>query len=506
VGVVEILVLCLAAAAAVFALQWDLGVNLSDEGFLWYGSQRTLAGEACQRDFYGYDPGRYYWSAMVFRILGADGLPEQRAANALFGLLGLTAAGLMAWRNRWPRPVAWGLVGVLAFQMGYPQHKAYEQALSLAALWPAWRILTAPRMSSLAWAGLATGLAVWMGRNHGFYFLLIALSSYAFATWRRGHRPHWSEAGGFLCGLAAGAIPHVVFFGSHPGAWEAMLRSLRGSEYVQNPLPVPWPWRISIADWGDAASLQMAAVSLLCVLVPLVYGAMLWRGWRRKEAFPVAAALAGLAYLHHAFDRADLAHIAQGILPWTVCVAWFLAERGRALGPRRTLWSAVAVLGLILVAWTPIQPLWLEKAALRSGRPWVVQSISGRDLRIQPEQALLLRTAEETFELAGRRDGCLLTVPHLTLVYPLLHTRAPTWESYYISRRSPDTQARLVGEMIHWDTRAVLLQPEAAVDGREELKFRNAYPILWEYIRTHYALASRPGLPSGLELYLRKAD
>jgi hypothetical protein len=62
---------------------------MGDEGWLWYVSQRTALEEVPLRDFFSYDPGRYYWSAFIFKLLRGDGLFEQIVADDLFGLIGL---------------------------------------------------------------------------------------------------------------------------------------------------------------------------------------------------------------------------------------------------------------------------------------------------------------------------------------------------------------------------------------------------------------------------------
>src|SRR6266545_4510165 len=75
-----------------FLLQGNVGLDIADEGFLWYGTIRTALGEVPIRDFQAYDPARYYWGALWFKVIGNNGIIALRISEALFQFLGLSLA------------------------------------------------------------------------------------------------------------------------------------------------------------------------------------------------------------------------------------------------------------------------------------------------------------------------------------------------------------------------------------------------------------------------------
>src|SRR5579884_408893 len=158
-------------AVALFLLQWRYGFNWSDEGWLWYISQRTALGQIPIRDFFSYDPGRYYWSALFFKLLRRDGLFEQLIANAAFGVLGLATLYFAMAKMQVPRAWRIAVLAVLAVMFGFPRHKTYEQALSLICIAAAAFAISKPSSLKRWFAfGIAIGLAAFIGRNSGLYF------------------------------------------------------------------------------------------------------------------------------------------------------------------------------------------------------------------------------------------------------------------------------------------------------------------------------------------------
>ena len=507
--VVEASLFSAAIASLVFVLQWRYGFNWGDEGWLWYISQRTALGQVPVRDIFSYDPGRYYWTAVVFKALGKNGLFEQLVANYLFGAVGLVITYIAMARVGVSRGWRVAILVLLGIVLGFPRHKIFEQSLSLIAAAGIAFILAAPERPKRWFIyGVATGFAAFVGRNSGLYFAIAAVLAFVLLRIAGARIASVRSIGALLGGIAVGYSP--IFF---------MMLRVRGfaSAFLDSVLLTPkWSWRLRIPfPWHSHASglhgldaWQLRAVSWLCLAVPVTYALVVWYGSRTHASRPLTlatgASLAGIPYLHHAFYHADFFHIAQGVVPFVIAGGAFFYHFW-LLNRRRWSLACFSVLVLLVMAcWLPMQPLAQHLRAKANGSQSLDRiTIDGRDFEVPAQQAQVMHAVESAFHSCGAADGSFLQAPYYPGLYAFLKTRAPSWDVYYLWPRSDDVQKKEIEALIQNRTALVLLNRDASFDGQEWLKIGNTNPKLVEYVSSEYA-RTRTTLPQGFELDARQ--
>jgi hypothetical protein len=501
--VIESALLSILVCAALFLLQWRYGFNWSDEGWLWYISQRTALGQIPIRNFFSYDPGRYYWSAFFFKLLRGDGLFEQLIANAAFGAFGLAAIYFAMARMQVNRAWRIAMLIVLAIMLGFPRHKTYEQALSLICAAAAAFVISRPSAVKRWFGfGVAIGVAAFIGRNSGVYFagaalLLLLLLKAARAQFRLSRAMLACVAGTVL-----GYSPMIFMLAFVRGFASAFYQSILFTPHWQLSLPIPFPWHLHVKGLPTVDMLQARAVSLLCIVVPITYLFAIWKWMKRSDArllqLGAAASVAGLPYLHHAFSRADFFHIAQGILPFAI-VAGALALQFWRSG-RRTLSLVAAGLAsaLVLAAWLPYEPL-IQHLRSKTGSMQQV-AINGKMFYVDPQQAQVMEAVSRAFEDCGSANGTFLAAPYYPGLYAFLKTKSPLWDLYFLWPRDQALQQKQIVDLKQNNVSLVLLNRAAAMDGIEALRISHSDPDLVAYI-THTYNRAEKNLPEGFEIY-----
>ncbi|MEA2695630.1 MAG: hypothetical protein QOJ16_5017, partial [Acidobacteriota bacterium] len=383
----DLLFLGLLAVVLTFGLflyQRRLDFYVAEEGFLWYGAIGAAHGEVPFRDFYSYDPGRYYWAAAWAKLLG-DGILALRFSTAVFQALGLFCGLLAAWRlthRRW----LLALVGVLLLAWMEPRNRLFEPALAMAAVAAAVALLEKPSLRRHFWAGALVGLGLFFGKNHGLYLGVAFLLLILLLRWRW---PALGESGlprrlvAWILGGITGASPLLLMLAFVPGFFGAYVDSIRfffEQGRTNFPIPIPWPWRVDFADQTVTEAARELASGVGFLLFPLfVAGVALLvvrtrRAELRSRALLIGSGAVALVYMHYAFSRADLVHLAPSIHPLLLGLAAVPA----LLAGRRRLAVVSAALGmgvfLAVLTWFGIvySTPWFKELNVHPYRPYVV--------------------------------------------------------------------------------------------------------------------------------------
>ncbi len=245
-------------------------------------------------------------------------------ATAALSVFGLTC-GLLSLRRVSQSHCMLAVMGVVLWLWMFPQFKAFDHSVSLSMVYFAVLLVEKPKVSRHFGVGIFLGLAAFFGRNHGFYGLIAYFLLILF-IWHKLSRvdlPKRLVAWAF--GIVIGYLPlliMVIFIPEFLGAFWNDLVLLFDYGATNIPLPVPWPWQIDYAELPTLDAIKQALTGTLFLVMPVFFiGAGIYLSiahavrLQRNPLF-VAAAFVGLIYIHYAFSRADIAHLAQGIHPF----------------------------------------------------------------------------------------------------------------------------------------------------------------------------------------------
>lgn len=488
-----------------FFFQGNKGFNLWDEGFLWYGTQRVLMGEVPIRDFMAYDPGRYYWTAALLNVAGDNGIMSVRAAVAVFQALGLfTGLLLIALSEKSEAKYGalfWIISAITLAVWMLPRHKLFDISISIFLIGVLTYLVSNPIPKRYFIAGACVGLVAVFGRNHGIYGAAASLGVIAWLNIKNRSAP--ALFNGILIwgiGVAIGFVPIVFMALLIPGFalafWES-IRFLFEQKATNLPLPVPWPWTVNFAtaSAGDAA--RGVLIGLFFIGILLFGGfSVVWVVYRRlkeKTAPPalVASAFLALPYAHYAFSRADVGHLAQGIFPLLVGLLVILST-----AQVRLKWPlAVTLCATSFWVMHVFHPGW---QCLASGQCVNVE-ISGKGLQIDSGTAndiSLLRQLSSKFTPNGQT---FIATPFWPGAYALLERKSPMWEIYALFPQTELFEGKEIERIKSANPRFIFIL-DMPLDGREELRFRNTHPLIYQFIVNNFVPVQETPNPAYLIL------
>lgn len=493
-----------------FNWQGNKGFNLWDEGYLWYGVQRVLQNEVPILDFLAYDPGRYYWSAAFLKVSGDDGIMSLRIAVAIFQAAGLFVGLLLVAQSakvKGKADIVFWLIAVATLVVWmFPRHKLFDISISVFLIGVLTYLISNPIPKRYVIAGACVGLIAVFGRNHGVYGAIGSLLTIAWLTIK--HR----SGSGFIkdivlwsSGVVIGFLPVILMLIFIPGFalafWES-IRFLFEQKATNLPLPLPWPWTVNFAtvSVGDAARGVLVGLFFIGTLLFGVFS-VAWVAYRKLNEKPVppalvAASFLALPYAHFAFSRADVGHLAQGIFPLLVGCLVILSTAH----PRIKWFFAVALCATSFWVMHVFHPGWQCLAS----KQCVDVDISGKYLQVDPATAsdiALLRQLTDRYAPNGRT---FIATPFWPGAYALLERRSPMWEIYALFPRTEAFERKEL-ERIKASRPGFAFVVDMALDGREELRFKNTHPIIYQYILDNFVSVSHSYGPA-YQIYKVKGE
>lgn len=502
-----IFIITLLATGLYWCLWGNIGLRLADEGLLWYNSVRTLHGDIPMRDLQSYDPGRYYWNAFFMQWFG-EGILGVRLSILVFQSFAFACAVLIL--RRVIR--SWGLLLfmiILVAMWMFPIHKAYDHSLSIMSVYVAILLIEHPTMKRYFFTGVFIGISAVIGRNHGFYNLLIfaALSVYIYFTINKDKTCSKITllAGGIIIGYLPMLVMLAIIPGFFDGAFIYPARYLANLQTTNITLPIPWPWRINYYDLSSISRISSFLIGSLFVIIPLYYicvAVSLFRHQPRQSKEPekavvIASFFVGIIYIHYAFSRADLGHLALSIHPF------LLGSMALAVNKNRRWWQIYGAVGLLAVstAFTVgINSPYYAKYT--SPGSFQVRQIQGDSLWIDPSTTGIIDVAIAVQERLAFGES-LLIAPHWPGLYAVLGQESPVWETYFLVKQLADKQEQMITQLEKNNTSLIILG-DVPLDQRDDLRFSNTHPILYKYITKYYIPIAEPRLPSNHQLWQRK--
>lgn len=466
----------------------DVGFGLGDEGYLWNNALLTFDRGVPIRDFRSYDPGRYYWVAMWFHLLGPS-LLALRLSMAIVQFVGFFA-GLLVLRRAVPNLPLLLSCGILLLLYLYPRVKIFEAGCVLVALLCAVRLVEEPNRGHHFISGVVVGLAAFWAKNFGVYLGVGFLFLIVYRSWGN-NRHSLRLLGVWLLGIVAGYSPMIVMWCSVPGFLQSFLDAnwrLFGPTAPVKALPIPWPWHYDASQNTAMFLLGLAYITMYSGYAISLLAVVSLRAGR--SPLLAAATFLGIPLLHHASIRADFNHFAISVAPFLyLLLARYPGDAGGWLKvPVRTASLVVLALlsWLLLVSSSEIK-LAGEKIRMLAGQPSTLEAVmvDGRALFVARQEAVFLTGLRQCFVPELTDADRIFVGPYTPGLYFFLRKKSPIWDAFPIHAAGSEEQEKEIAQLkaakVEW-----ALVSNAPLDGIAERRFSLTHPKVWQYLLEHF--------------------
>jgi hypothetical protein len=350
-----------------------------------------------------------------------------------------------------------------------------------------------PSAWTLAWAAATTGLALMVGFNLFLYFGAALLLTLVAGVMSGTVALDWPMLLVLVGSGAAGLLPFAAMLCS-PG-FARNFRRRRVTTVVERgqsnlSLPLPWPWRaaprqLQALDRSHRIAYQWLFLVMLA-LPPIALGLAV--AWPASMSMLLPAGALGLFLSHHALSRADPPHIIQSLAP-SGLLAFQLG--GSHLGAAMT----IVAIALWLV-WPLQHPLRRSRRAAAFTR----RDAGGHaiDTTAFDNRMLDLVSSFRT----GDSTTPVFAAPAFPALYARLGFDAPVYDTFALYPAGISAQRDMIQGIVQSDVRIAVVS-NAAVDGREELRFARTHALVWAHLHDHFAVQPTHALGMDMHVFTR---
>jgi hypothetical protein len=208
--------------------------------------------------------------------------------------------------------------------------------------------------------------------------------------------------------------------------------------------------------------------------------------------------LVSLPYSHFVFSRPDIVHLSHGA---PTAALGMLALASTFSGPAKRIKYALAP---VLLAASLLANLFQFGISLRlfsSPAQLFEMEVRGDRMVVPRRHAQVLESARHVAEDLAKPNEPILFMPHFPTLYSVTQRRSPTSQIYFVF---PPDDLKFLDEIKKAGVQWVFFQ-DYALDGREDLRFRNTNPRVIKYFAEEFARVPIDTLPADMIVLHRRS-
>lgn len=462
-----------AATACYYLFFCSYGINLWDEGGIYVGGLRYLDGQSVNKDFFGYQPGRYLLVEAIFRVFGTEMLPVRYLFAVLSGFFGVFAFQIC--RRLMPAPF---MIPAVLLVVSAPA-VYYQRFYGLGFLFSAWAVAVYLEDNKKIFWLVTAGAYAYLFRPE---ILGVALPVYCYLAWIR--RKDFRK--GALAVICIAALFLIAFNVSAIESFLPMLENHYGR--WSNPFPVLWEGYQG-ENFGFLALLENSLFYL-----PFISGGLLLAlALREKRRFLFVLAYLQLAGMSLVIMRAGFDNLVR-CLPLFFIAASYIAFRIVKLPALRPA-GRTALSALLLFLWFSYMAVFNVANGFYSGSIGAIRGASvelkvahARGIRVRPYDAEIISAVTGWIQTSTGAEEPILALPLNPLWYFMAARRNPTRYDWVLP-------ATLVGDnadeaellkQLGADPPALVVFVDIEIDNNPQRRLENYAPLLMRWLFEYY--------------------